>query len=336
MSDSSGSAPLPLGILIPTRNCLGLLRRQLASLQAVLGIAEEVVVVDGESDDGSLEFLRANLRHPSLRVESRPRGLYQGWNYGVSLLRSRYLHIATAGDAITVEGLRHLYEVAERYEADVVLSPPKFVREDGTALPRKRWSLHELIEALQPEGPIVLGAGLVFITSVCHGMAGMMGSSASNLYRTSALQERPFPTDYGHVGDTAWGLAAAFALRFAVTPTKCAEFVIHGGGGELSLTQAAEVEARLLTLARATLRLAKSAGRLGDEAGSLDRALDSYETCRRSLTEAMQEYDSLRAAKFLGKLHPAVWQARRRRAAAGRSLRDLWVDSLRQFAPKSA
>lgn len=327
------SESLPIGILIPTRNCLSLLRRQLPVLQAVIGIAQEVVVVDGESDDGSLDFLRANLRHPLLRFESRPRGLYQGWNYGVSLLRSRYLHIATAGDAITVEGLRHLYEVAERFEADAVLSPPKFVREDGTALPRKKWSLHELIEALQAEGPFLLGAGQVFITSVCHGMAGMMGSSASNLYRTVALQERPFPTDFGHVGDTAWGLAAAFALRFAVTPRACAEFVIHGGGGELSLKQAAEMEARLLTLARATLSLASSAGRLGDEAGSLEKALDSYETCRRILTEAMQEYDSLRAGKWFGKLHPAVWRARRRRALARQGLRDLWLGSLREFAP---
>ena len=329
------SESLPIGILIPTRNCLGLLRRQLASLQAVLGIAQEVVVVDGESSDGSLEFLRANLRHASVRFESRPRGLYQGWNYGVSLLRSRYLHIATAGDAITVEGLRHLYEVAEGFEADVVLSPPRFLREDGRVLPRKRWSLHELIEALRPDGPFLLGEGQVFITSVCHGMAGMMGSSASNLYRTAALQERPFPTDFGHVGDTAWGLAAALALRFVVTPRACAEFVIHGGGEELSLTQAAEVEARLLVLAQATLSLAKSDGRLGDDAGSLERALDSYETRRRVLTEAMQEYDSLRAAKWLGKLHPAVWQARRRRAAARQRLRDLWLESLREFAPKT-
>lgn len=328
MSDS-----LPIGILVPTRNCLGLLRRQLPALQAALELVQEVVVVDGESNDGSLEFLRANLRHASLRFESLPRGLYQGWNAGIGLLKSRYLYIATAGDTITGEGLRHLYEVAQRFEADVVLSPPKFLSADGTALPRKKWSLHELIAALQPDRPFLLGPGQVFITSVCHGMAGMMGSSASNLYRTSALQERPFPTDYGHVGDTAWGLAAAFNLRFAVTPRACAEFVIHGGGEEVSLTQAVELETRLLTLARATLSLAKSAGRLGDDAGCLERALDNYETCRRTLNDATQDYDSLRATKLLGKLHPAVWQARQRRAVAGQVLRALWLDSLRQFAP---
>lgn len=46
------STPLPVGILIPTRNAAALWRDHLPQLQQVIEVAEEVVVVDSESNDG--------------------------------------------------------------------------------------------------------------------------------------------------------------------------------------------------------------------------------------------------------------------------------------------
>jgi hypothetical protein len=53
---------------------------------------------------------------------------------------------------------------------------------------------------------------------------GLLGSSASNLYRTAFLQKHPFPTDFGHCGDTAWGVSVAPIAKVAFTPRSCARF----------------------------------------------------------------------------------------------------------------
>jgi len=43
---------------------------------------------------------------------------------------------------------------------------------------------------------------------------GLLGSSASNHYRTAFLQKHPFPTDFGHCGDTAWESLSLLSLRW--------------------------------------------------------------------------------------------------------------------------
>jgi hypothetical protein len=53
---------------------------------------------------------------------------------------------------------------------------------------------------------------------------GLLGSSASNLYRTSLLQSHPFPSDFGHCGDTAWGITISPLAQVAFTPQSCAKF----------------------------------------------------------------------------------------------------------------
>ena len=55
----------------------------------------------------------------------------------------------------------------------------------------------------------------------------ILGSSASNLYRTQCLKERPFPTDFGTSGDGGWGILNAFDVKIAVTPRCFSTFRHH-------------------------------------------------------------------------------------------------------------
>ena len=74
---------LPISVLIPTRDCAALLPGHLRSLQAWIDLAEEVVVVDSDSKDNTVELIREGLTHARTRFLSPPPGLYpivEFWN----------------------------------------------------------------------------------------------------------------------------------------------------------------------------------------------------------------------------------------------------------------
>ena len=54
----SGFKNPSVGILIPTRNCGSLVAGHVESLRQWSEIAEEIVVVDSQSKDGTVELLR--------------------------------------------------------------------------------------------------------------------------------------------------------------------------------------------------------------------------------------------------------------------------------------
>src|SRR5579871_4067780 len=103
---------LPLGVVIPVKNSRPALPDHVAGLREWLAEAEQVVVVDSESTDGTVEYLREHLQHPRLTFTSHPPGLYASWNHGIAQIQSRYVYLATAGDTITRKGLGRLVETA--------------------------------------------------------------------------------------------------------------------------------------------------------------------------------------------------------------------------------
>src|SRR5437667_48674 len=72
------------------------LPRHLESMKEWLPLVEEVVVVDSESTDGTVEFLKKHLGPQSPRFFTHPPGLYQSWNFSEQplsdpLCKTRYI-----------------------------------------------------------------------------------------------------------------------------------------------------------------------------------------------------------------------------------------------------
>ncbi len=220
-----------LGVLIPTLNAKAQLPKQMAAMAKWLDLVDEIVVVDGHSEDGTVDYLKEHLRHSGLRIISHPRGLWQSWNAGLAQLTTKYVLISTAGDVMEREGVVHLLDAMEKTGADMVLSPPQLEAMDGGAsLQSKDWPIHQLLARYQPGGPVVLPHGEVMHWTFWYGSLGasLLGSSASNLYRTALLQACPFPTDADATGDVAWGLRhMRQATKVVITPKTCARFVCH-------------------------------------------------------------------------------------------------------------
>jgi glycosyltransferase involved in cell wall biosynthesis len=299
---------LPISVLVPTRNSMPLLPGHIQSMRPWLELAEEIVVVDSHSQDGTPELLERELGGPRLRLLSHPPGLYQSWNFGIAQCRAKYIYISTVGDAVTRPGLEELAAAAEMLSADITLSPPRMVTVAGE--PKgKTWPIHSLIEQLGLAAPVSLhgaGAQLFAFTNL---LRGILGSSASNLYRTETLQRFPFRTDFGTAGDLAWGLEHAAEVRWAIVPRAFSTFVFHPKAYSKRDYAVEGFHEKCLALAKETLGRAAFRGNSGDEARemtSIVDAWDHYLQARRTFLEAR--------CSPLWWLRPSGWKAYRARA----------------------
>jgi len=311
-----------IGVLIPTRNSTGLLAEHIASLLPWIDLAEEVVVVDSDSQDGTVEMLRAGLRHPRTTYLQHPPGLYQSWNFGVRNVRAKYLYIATVGDSITRGGLEHLRQVAEEFASHLVISKPRFINAAGQALPDSRWLIDEILEGRKMEKPRALSRAEQFLFTVTNLWCALTGSSASNLYRTDFLQERPFPLDYGMAGDGAWGVQNVFDLRTAVTPRRFSTFREHPKSYAVAGYQVDSLALKLFRLAQQVV--AEQRGRNAAAREILQAAQwAELEPALNEAALAQEQLDRLRRTKTPWLLQPAAWRARAARSRARRKIRQL-------------
>jgi glycosyltransferase involved in cell wall biosynthesis len=257
------SAPLPISLLIPTRNSMPQLPRHLETLRQLAPLVHEMVVVDSESSDGTVDLLRREFS--TARFLSHPPGLYESWNFGVNACVAKYVYISTIGDAITPDGLHQLVETAEPFECDVVISPPRLVDEHGATV-TKRWPVFEIIEGLKLDAATVFTPEHAFLLALTFMRKAILGSSASNLYRTECLRARPFPTDFGHAGDVGWGLRHSADIRLGIVPSKISTFVFHARTKRVVRNgDTLRIEGARTTLARVRETLSPEAGRLAEK-----------------------------------------------------------------------
>jgi len=68
---------------------------------------------------------------------------------------------------------------------------------------------------------------ITFLLALNYLPFAILGSSASNLFRTKVLQRCPFPTDFGNNGDGAWGLFNALHIQLGIFPACISTFRQH-------------------------------------------------------------------------------------------------------------
>jgi hypothetical protein len=307
----------PIGVVIPTRNSAAWLPAHLENVAKWADLVEEVVVVDSESADGTLDIIRSRLRHPRLRILQHPPGLYQSWNFAIGHLRSKYAYVSTIGDTISPGGLEHLLETAETFQADVVVSPPRFLDASGAERLRIQWPIHRLIEIAGIHSPRKISSFGALSATVVYMPAGLLGSSASNLYRTEALQRFPFSTDFGHHSDTAWTLRHAMALAWALTPNVVSDFRVHSNATEATPEdQAAVVERYCNLLVQVSSEISVSPQLPDDDRAArlawlLKMRRDNDQS--RRLEKLLDQIRDRKARGILWMMNPKAWEVRMKR-----------------------
>jgi hypothetical protein len=236
---------LPVSVILPCRNNLSELEEHVASMVNWVEMVEQVIVVDS-STDNSLDFLRSRLSGNHVEFHSVPPGLYQAWNFGVGLAKSEFCYFSTVSDTISSEGLEHLLTLGQVHGLDAVLSAPNMVDISGAPVPIE-WPIHGCVAHLKEEYWIPSRSEAVqWLTAFLP--FTILGSSASNLYRSDFLKAHPFPTEYGHGGDAAFGAKISPFVRMGITRKICSRFVTHGQGRDIAAREQLEVAKKFLAL----------------------------------------------------------------------------------------
>jgi len=297
--------PLPISLLLPTRDSMRFLPDHIECVKPLLPLVEEVIHVDSRSKDGTVEYVQQNLKHPNYRYFDHPPGLYQSWNFGIQQARSKFLYVSTVGDTMLPQGLQRLHESAERLDADAMVSIPEFKFCDGKPEPI-RWPVHVMIEELRLKHPMVIPPAVNYTYAMRLIPQAILNSSASNLYRTEFMQARPFPTDFGTAGDTAWSVAHALEMKFAIIPETFSTFVFHEKTYSLK-------EYEVLNMAARMTRVGAEAGKRANYARPhmWQDKLEPYLDTLRALQESTNELHLWRQRYSAGWLFiPSAWKTR--------------------------
>ena len=224
-SDTNKS--ISFSVIIPTRNSRNYLEAHVNALNQWIDLASEVIVIDSESTDGTVEYLKGHLKHPSIKFLDHPVGLYESWNFAIAQVSSDFTYIATVGDRITKQNIIRLCHEAQSNDVDVVISPPTLVSENGRRT-EANWPINQYLAQTTQADCHKIPPGEVLLWNVICLPGTLIGSSASNLYKTKTLASSPFPTNCGHAGDSAWAISNSINLSWHIIPDLNSEFITHG------------------------------------------------------------------------------------------------------------
>ena len=217
---------LPVSIISPVRNCIGEMPAHAEHLRGLSRIATELIIVDSDSSDGTMDYLKDQLADCGAVFLNHPPGLYPSWNHGISHASQPYLTVATVGDTLPPDSLMKLHRSLETSDADVVISAPILLNPDGSRSDR-RWPVHRLIAACDLSAPRPLSQATWLALTLGFFPKSPLASSSGNLYRTEVFKENLFSTDCGHRGDVVWGITSARGIRWLVDPTVESYFKFH-------------------------------------------------------------------------------------------------------------
>lgn len=322
-----------LTVIVPTKNSRSYLPTHVESMRGWLDLANEVIVVDSESYDGTVDYLRSHLNHPKVRYLTHPPGLYASWNFGISHAETEFVYISTTGDTITREGIETLLKTITSFDCDVVLSKPTFRNESGVA-ENITWPIDDMVETFRVTSPRKLSRFEAVIFAATHPEAAMLGSVASDMFRTTVLKRFPFPKDFGTAGDGAWGLMHAAEVSWAVVPQKFSSFLLHPTGASADEKKSLQQSKPPHEVLGEAMESWRGCGLISNDDlqklrwPELFRELSSY-------LDAKRAFDNNRRSPIPWWLNPSAWSTRSRRDASWNKLQDCKRAALAQCADKS-
>ena len=230
------SSPAPrVSIVLPNRNHRPFLPERFASIAAQTLGDWELIVVDGESSDGSWEYIQAQAAGDGrIRAfQAAPRGPYAAWNAGVREARGEFVHIATSDDAMTPDCLAKLAAALDRHpDCDIAHCQLAIVDAEGRPveaargwrnLPLQRRTFADWID--RPHLRRHPHDGIL------HAATGTVTTSINQLLIRRGVFARAgfFREDFGVRADFEWGMRASLLHDTIHVPEQLAVWRRHPG-----------------------------------------------------------------------------------------------------------
>lgn len=191
----------------------------------------ELVVVDGESNDGTYEYLcKLAAADDRIRLEQTPaNGNLRAFNRCFDLARGEYVYIATADDTMADDCLEKLFNALEANpDCDLAHCPLKVIDERGEE--SSPWWTTESIFVKSSGDWIDKPHKRVAPHDALLCMLGdNVYTSVTQLLIRRSLYERigGYSSDWGGVGDFHWNLKASLATSTVHVPDTWASWRVH-------------------------------------------------------------------------------------------------------------
>ena len=122
-------------IIIPTYNCLHLLRRAINSVYSLSYPSHlfELIVIDGGSSDGTTEFLKTNSNNISYWISEPDSGLYEAWNKGISVANGDWVLFLGSDDTLHHDALANYYNfILDNPDHDYISAQVELISPNGS------------------------------------------------------------------------------------------------------------------------------------------------------------------------------------------------------------
>jgi hypothetical protein len=158
--------------------------------------------------------------------------IYEAWNRGVAEMTTPYVYFSTVGDLIKESDLLGLVDTARRWDAEVVVARPHHIGDlrSSRRAASRCWPHEKAMRFIGLREARLLSATEKKVLPLLFFEGAMLGSSASNLYRTSCLRSRPFPREYGNEGDVAWFFLHGAGAKVVFDPQNRGSYRHHAPG----------------------------------------------------------------------------------------------------------
>lgn len=114
-----------LSIITPVLNGAKFIEKNIEAIQS-LSIPHEHIIVDGGSDDGTLDII-SKYSHLKLIHQKEKTGMYGGIHLGFEAAKGKYIAYVNADDTIVKEGFEAMYNlISNQPNTDVVYSDCEF------------------------------------------------------------------------------------------------------------------------------------------------------------------------------------------------------------------
>ena len=227
---NNNDRPPLISVLIPTRQSRRFLDARIESILAQ-GISDiEVLNVDTQSTDGTVEALSLAFG-TRLRTFQQPPGLYGAWNRAIREARGEFLHFATSDDFEDPTFYQRCLDVLRsQAAADAVSTQWTAVDASGRHTLLQGWGQPPYrsyigyrpgsIRRADPRTALFFTLFFGYPAGVCNG----------TVFRRRAFEKAGlFPETYGPCGDWGWWLAAAAKCELWMVDSPLAHWRVCDG-----------------------------------------------------------------------------------------------------------
>lgn len=282
-----------VSILLPNRNHRPFLPERLQSILRQTFTDWELIVLDGQSDDGSWEYLQETLADdPRARLlQAPPRGIYPSWNQCLAMARGEFVCIAPADDTMEHGFLAAMVQALdENPECDAAHC--KLALIDAQGRPPA-----DMVPWDRYYGTLYFGPRIDQFHRRRPPHDGVLTSCVRTLYTsiTQLLIRRRvfqriglFRTDLGTHADYEWGMRLGLTSTVVHVPLRLASWRVHDNQG----TDLGEFNSpAFLRKLRRMIRLAwRSARRIDPTVGAIPLADLTRQTEKELFVREMEGY----------------------------------------------